>query len=198
MTTAEKLNLIEPIIKDPEFLRKVRNGQVVPFYIFDYDPHDEFMARDHILSLQEKVNRENGDIRIKVINLYELLIECLQEAKILDRSIQAEESKGTDRLFEAIKNKLGLKQETNVLIDKICEDVQPEDVIFITGVGSVYPVVRTHKVLSNLRPLMKRNPLIVMYPGTYINNEFSLFGEIDKDYYQAFKLILEGDTGNGN
>ena len=198
MTTAEKLNLIEPIIKDPEFLRKVRNGQVVPFYIFDYDPHDEFMTRDHILSLQEKVNRENGDIRIKVINLYELLIECLQEAKILDRSIQAEESKGTDRLFEAIKNKLGLKQETNVLIDKICEDVQPEDVIFITGVGSVYPVVRTYKVLSNLRPLMKRNPLIVMYPGTYINNEFSLFGEIDKDYYQAFKLILGGDTGNGN
>lgn len=198
MTTAEKLNLIEPIIKDPEFLRKVRNGQVVPFYIFDYDSHDEFMARDHILSLQEKVNRENGDIRIKVINLYELLIECLQEAKILDRSIQAEESKGTDRLFEAIKNKLGLKKETNVLIDKICKNVQPEDVIFITGVGSVYPVVRTHKVLSNLRPLIKRNPLIVMYPGTYINNEFSLFGEIDKDYYQAFKLILEGDRGNGN
>ena len=67
-------------------------------------------------------------------------------------------------------------------------------VIFLTGVGKVYPIVRTHKVLSNLRPLLKRNPLIVMYPGTYINNELSLFGEIDRDYYQAFKLILEGDN----
>jgi hypothetical protein len=79
-------------------------------------------------------------------------------------------------------------------IDKIRDGIEPEDVIFLTGVGNVYPIVRTHKVLSNLRPLIKRNPLIVMYPGTYINNEFSLFGEIDRDYYQAFKLILEGDN----
>lgn len=198
MTTAEKLNLIEPIIKDPEFLRKVRNGQVVPFYILDYDPRDEYMAREHISSLQEKINFENGDINIKVINLYELLLECMSEAKILDRSIQAETERGSDRLFEAIKNKLGLKKETNVFIDKIYKGVQPEDVIFLTGVGNVYPIIRTHKVLSNLRPFIKRNPLIVMFPGTYMNNEFSLFGEIDKDYYQAFKLILEGDTGNGN
>jgi hypothetical protein len=79
-------------------------------------------------------------------------------------------------------------------IDKIAEQIKPEDVVFITGVGKAYPIIRTHKVLSNLKPLIKKNPLIVMYPGTYINNEFSLFGEIDKDYYQAFKLILEGDN----
>ena len=79
-------------------------------------------------------------------------------------------------------------------MDKIAEGIQPEDVVFLTGVGKVYPIVRTHKVLSNLRPLLKRNPLIVMYPGTYINNELSLFGKIDRDYYQAFKLILEGDN----
>ena len=79
-------------------------------------------------------------------------------------------------------------------INKIADSIEPDDVIFITGVGKAYPIIRTHKVLSNLRPLIKRNPLVVMYPGTYINNEFSLFGEIDKDYYQAFKLILEGDN----
>ncbi|WP_022770174.1 DUF1788 domain-containing protein [Butyrivibrio sp. NC2007] len=194
MTTAEKLNLIEPRIKDKEFLEKVRGGHIIPFYILDYDPRDEGMAREHVLNLQDKINKENCGIHIKVIDLYKLLLECLQEKGYLEKALKAEESKGTDKLFEGIKNTLGLKKEINMYIDKIRDGIEPEDVIFLTGVGNVYPIVRTHKVLSNLRPLIKRNPLIVMYPGTYINNEFSLFGEIDRDYYQAFKLILEGDN----
>lgn len=193
MTTAEKLNLIEPRIKDKEFIAKVRSGHTVPFYILDYDPADEGMAREHVLNLQDKINKENGDIRIKVIDLYDLLLECLKEKGFLDKALKAEESKGTEKLIEAIKNTLGLKKEINVYIEKIVKGVEPDDVLFLTGVGKAYPIIRTHKVLSNLRPLLKWNPLIVMYPGTYINNEFSLFGEIDKDYYQAFKLILEGD-----
>lgn len=194
MTTAEKLNLIEPRIKDKEFLSKVRGGHTVPFYILDYDPQDEGMAREHVLNLQDKINKENGDIQIKVMDLYDLLLECLNEKGFLEKALKAEESKGTEKLIEAVKNTLGLKRENNVYINKIAESVEPDDVLFLTGVGKAYPIVRTHKVLSNLRPLIKRNPLIVMYPGTYINNEFSLFGEIDKDYYQAFKLILEGDN----
>lgn len=194
MTTAEKLNLIEPRIKDKEFLYKVRAGHTVPFYILDYDPQDEYMAREHVLNLQDKINKENGEIRIKVVDLYNLLLECLKEKGFLEKALKAEEAKGTDKLQEAIKNTLGLKKETNMYIDKIANQIEADDVVFITGVGKVYPIVRMHKVLSNLRPLVKRNPLVVMYPGTYINNEFSLFGEIDKDYYQAFKLILEGDN----
>ncbi len=192
MTTAEKLNLIEPRIKDKEFLEKVREGRIVPFYILDYDPKDEYMAREHVLNLQDKVNKENCDIRIKVIDLYELLLECLRDKGFLEKALKAEEVKGTEKLIEAIKNTLQLKKESNVYIDKIVEGIQPEDVVFLTGVGKVYPIVRTHKVLSNLKPILKRNPLIVMYPGTYINNELSLLSEIDKDYYQAYKLILEG------
>ncbi len=193
MTTAEKLNLIEPRIKDEEFLEKIRGGLIVPFYILDYDPKDEFIAREHVLNLQDKVNKENGDIKIKVFDLYELLLECLKEKGFLEKALMAEELKGTEKLIEAIKNTLGLKKETNMYVDKIVTNINPEDVIFLTGVGKAFPVIRTHKVLSSIRPYIKRNPLIVMYPGTYINNEFSLFGEIDKDYYQAFKLILEGD-----
>lgn len=198
MTTAEKLNLIEPRIKNKDFLEKIRQGHTVPFYILDYDAKDEFMARDHVNNLQEKINHENGDIKIKAFDLYDLLLECLEEKGFLAKALKAESSRGTDKLIEAIKNTLGLKKEKNMYIDKIVSGIEAEDVVFLTGVGKAYPIIRTHKVLSNLRPLIKRNPLIVMYPGTYINNEFSLFGEIDKDYYQAFKLILEGDTGNGN
>ena len=198
MTTADKLNMIEPIIRNKDFLVRVRQGNVIPFYILDFDAKDEFMVREHILNLQDKINQENGDIKIKVFDLYDILIECLNEKGFLEKALKAEELRGTEKLIEAIKNTLGLKKEINMYINKITEKIQSQDVIFITGVGKAYPIIRTHKVLSNIRPLIKRNPLVVMYPGTYKNNEFSLFGEIDKDYYQAFKLILEGDTGNGN
>ena len=194
MTTAEKLNLIEPRIKNPEFIEKIRSGQIVPFYILDYDPQDEFMVREHISILKDKVNKENANIKIKVVDLYDLLLECLQEKGFLEKSLKAESEKGTERVFEAIKNALGLKKETNIYIDKIVNRINPEDVVFLTGVGKAFPIIRTHKVISCLKPIIRRNPIIVMYPGTYINNELSLFGEIDKDYYQAYKFILEGDN----
>lgn len=193
MTTTDKLNLIEAKIKDEEFIQRVRDGHIVPFYVLDYDPKDEGIAREHVKNLQDKINKENGNIKINVIDLYDLLLECMKEKGILEKALNMEESKGTDRLIEAIKNSIGLKKEKNMLIDKILDSIKPEDVVFLTGIGKVYPILRAHKVLSTIKPYIRRNPLILMYPGVYINNELSLFGEIDKDYYQAYQFVLEGD-----
>lgn len=198
MTTAEKLNSIEPRLKEPGFLESVRSGVNVPFYILDYDPADEFMVREYVGLLKGKINSESNDMVIKEFDLYDLIIECLEEKKQLDMALMMEESKGTLRLYEAIKNTTGLKLESNMISKKFLEDLQPNDVLVVTGVGKAYPILRVHKVLSMLKAYIKFNPLIVMYPGTYVNNELSLFGEIDREYYQAFKFILEGDYGNGN
>ena len=198
MTTAEKLNSIEPRLKEPGFLESVRSGVNVPFYILDYDPADEFMVREYVGLLKGKINSESNDMVIKEFDLYDLITECLEEKKQLDMALMMEESKGTLRLYEAIKNTTGLKLESNMISKKFLEDLQPNDVLVVTGVGKAYPILRVHKVLSMLKAYIKFNPLIVMYPGTYVNNELSLFGEIDREYYQAFKFILEGDYGNGN
>ena len=198
MTTAEKLNSIEPRLKEPGFLESVRSGVNVPFYILDYDPADEFMVREYVGLLKGKINSESNDMVIKEFDLYDLIIECLEEKKQLDMALMMEESKGTLRLYEAIKNTTGLKLESNMISKKFLEDLQPNDVLVVTGVGKAYPILRVHKVLSMLKAYIKFNPLIVKYPGTYVNNELSLFGEIDREYYQAFKFILEGDYGNGN
>ena len=198
MTTAEKLNSIEPRLKEPGFLESVRSGVNVPFYILDYDPADEFMVREYVGLLKRKINSESNDMVIKEFDLYDLITECLEEKKQLDMALMMEESKGTLRLYEAIKNTTGLKLESNMISKKFLEDLQPNDVLVVTGVGKAYPILRVHKVLSMLKAYIKFNPLIVMYPGTYVNNELSLFGEIDREYYQAFKFILEGDYGNGN
>lgn len=198
MTTAEKLNSIEPRLKEKGFLESVRSGHSVPFYIFDYDPTDEFMVREYIPLLAEKLNTENSGITVKEFDLYNMIIECLESKGFLQSALKAEESRGTFKLIEAIKNTTGLKNEVNMISNKFLENIEPDDVLIVTGVGKAYPILRVHKVLSMLKAHVKYNPLIVMYPGTYINNELSLFGEIDREYYQAFKFILEGDYGNDN
>lgn len=198
MTTAEKLNSIEPRLKEPGFLESVRSGANVPFYILDYDPADEFMVREYIGLLKDKINSGSSDMVIKEFDLYDMIIECLDEKNQLEMALKMEESKGTLRLHEAIKNTTKLKLENNMISEKFLADLQPNDILIVTGVGKAYPILRVHKVLSMLKAYVKYNPLIVMYPGTYINNELSLFGEIDREYYQAFKFILEGDYGNGN
>lgn len=198
MTTAAKLNSIEPRLKEPGFLESVRSGHNVPFYILDYNPADEFMVREYIQILKEKINSESSEMVIKEFDLYDMIIECLEEKGFLQSALKAELSKGTLKLVEAIKNTTGLKNATNMILGKFIADIQSNDILIVTGVGKAYPILRVHKVLSMLKAHIKYNPLIVMYPGTYINNELSLFGEIDREYYQAFNFILEGDYGNDN
>jgi hypothetical protein len=64
------------------------------------------------------------------------------------------------------------------------------DLLVITGVGSAYPLLRTHRLLNCLQPLLKRVPLVVFYPGKYTGQSLSLFGRLaDDNYYRAFQLI---------
>jgi len=41
-------------------------------------------------------------------------------------------------------------------------------VTLLTGVGRVFPFLRTHTLLESLQPAMMRHPLILFFPGQYI------------------------------
>ena len=41
------------------------------------------------------------------------------------------------------------------------------DLVLVSGVGSVWPLLRTHSLLNNLQPVMGRTPLVLFYPGRY-------------------------------
>ena len=40
-------------------------------------------------------------------------------------------------------------------------------VLFITGVGEVFPYIRSHNVLNNLQKAAKEQPTIMFFPGQY-------------------------------
>lgn len=190
MITAEKLNKIEERIKEPDFIKTRGLGNEVPFYIFDYEPSDEFIVREHLKMLKQKINNENGIVKIKEIDLFDVLVDCLKEKGYLGKSIDLEKRYGSEKFIDTIKNSLGLKTENNIFVKKIVEQIEPNDVIFITGVGKIYPIMRSHKLLNNLFPYVTQNPLVLFFPGNYTGYGLDLFGEIKGDnYYRAFSLL---------
>ena len=64
------------------------------------------------------------------------------------------------------------------------------DVLLITGVGKVYPFMRSHNILDNIQYLFSDIPVLMLYPGTFNGQDLGLFGKfLDGHYYRAFNLI---------
>ena len=62
----------------------------------------------------------------------------------------------------------------------------------LTGVGAVYPMLRTHTLLSALHPIMGTTPLLMFFPGRYDGHSLRLFNTLTEDhYYRAFRLVPE-------
>ena len=78
-----------------------------------------------------------------------------------------------------------------VIIPKIKEIILEANprFAFISGVGSVYPFVRSHGILNNIDELASECNLILFFPGEYNNLQLKLFGSIsDENYYRGHNL----------
>jgi len=184
----ERLNEILPKITDDDFLSGKGLGNEIAFYIFDYRPEEELRIRDHIQFLLEHIPRQKPDLRVKHVNLFDLVLDHLKERNLLDRSVQMQKEKGDEALEKALRSPLKAEK----LADIFVAFVQPteQDLVLVSGVGNVWPLVRTHALLNNLHPVMGDTPLVMFYPGRYDGQTLKLFERIkDKNYYRAFKLV---------
>jgi hypothetical protein len=190
MTLNKRLDLIEPKILDKSFRTGRGTANEINFWIFDYDPADEMAVRAHVSYLEQRINNQYDDVRIVQFDLYKLILNVLREKNYLDKVIQMEQAKTSHAIINPIKKTLRLTLDGDLIIGKITESIVPErDIIFLTGVGKAWPIIRSHTVLNNLHSKIDRNPLVMFFPGDY-TNELRLFGEItDDNYYRAFKLI---------
>ena len=147
-------------------------------------------VRAHVDYLIQRVDGLYDDVRIVHFDLYNLMLEVLREKNYLEKVIAMEEAKGSEAIINPIKKTLRLTLDGDLIIGKIIENLVPErDVVFLTGVGKAWPIIRSHTILNNLHSKVDKNPLVMFFPGEY-TNELRLFEEItDDNYYRAFKLI---------
>ena len=187
----ERLNQILPKISSDEFLNSKGLGNEIGFWIFDYPPEREMEMRDFLTrTVLTSLNKSQPPIRAGIINLFDLVIQLLQERQLLDKAIDMQRTKGDEAVMAALRpvlkeDKLAQKVVAMVDIDNI-------DLLMLWGVGSAYPILRTHTLLSALHPLMGRTPLLMFYPGRYDGYSLRLFNKLSEDhYYRAFRLIPE-------
>ena len=190
MSLNQRLDLIEPKILEKNFRTGRGTANEVNFWIFDYPPEDELAVRSYVDSLVGRINGKQEDIHIKIFDLYNLLLDVLREKNYLDKVKKMEVDKGSSEIINPLKRTLRLTEDDDMIIKKIAENLTPEkDVIFITGVGKAWPIIRSHTVLNNLHSKVDKNPLVMFFPGEY-TDELKLLDDIsDGNYYRAFKLI---------
>ena len=183
----ERLNQIIPKITSDGFLRGTGIGNEVAFYIFDYPADEEVRLREYLEFLSGHLAKKHPDLRVKHVNLFEMVIESLETRDFLEKSFAKQKSNGDQALLKTLAPLFdGAKLST-----AFAEKVNPAetDLILVSGIGSVYPIVRTHNLLSALQPKMGHTPLVVFYPGVYDGQYVRLFGKLKGPYYRAFKLV---------
>lgn len=189
-TIYQRLDAIIPKITDKSFRENKGLGNEIGYYIFDYESKYELLVREHIEFVKQKINDEHSDINIKEFDLYEVMLEILDGKGYLQKNIEMEEKKGSEYVFNATKKALRLTLKNDMIVEYIVNRVEPNDIVFITGVGKAWPIIRSHTVLNNLHKAIDQVPVVMFFPGEYDGLELVLFDEIkDDNYYRAFQLV---------
>lgn len=184
----DRLNKIIPRLTSDELLHNRGLGNEIGFYIFDYPPESELEVRDYLQVVLKHIGKKKPGIRVRHIHLFSLITEYLKDAKFLDKAITLQRKKGNQALARALKGPLEPKKFARFFTVKA--DPDNHDLILISGVGSAWPMLRSHNLLNNLHPLMGNTPVVMFYPGVYTGAGMKLFGCLkENNYYRAFQLV---------
>lgn len=191
LSLEERLNQILPRVTSRDFLESKGLGNEIGFWIFDYPPDRELDVRDFVSgTILPALAKQAPPLRTGAVNLLSLVTDLLEERNLLDKAIEMQAGKGDDSTLAALRSVL----KEDKLAQKIAAqfEVSSLDLLIITGVGAVYPMLRTHTLLSALHPIMGKTPLLMFFPGRYDGHSLRLFNTLAEDhYYRAFRLVPE-------
>ena len=186
----ERLDKAESILKQPAFRQSKGLGNEIGYYIFDYPAEEELAVREWVKYIQNKYDSGSDGFRVIVFDLYDIVIDILKEKGYLEKCYDFEQKRGFERITRAVGNTLRITGQDSLIIRYIRERTPDNTVVFLTGIGKCYPLLRSHIVLNNLHQVIDNVPVVMFYPGKYDGQELILFGEIkDGNYYRAFKLV---------
>lgn len=186
----ERLDKMEEAIKKPSFRQSSGRANEVNYWVFDYPPEYELEVRERIKYMQNRNSKGAEDFELVVFDLYDIIIDFLKENDFMEDCYKFEKKKGLERITKAVSNSMKINDDDSYIVQYIKENTPENAVVFLTGVGKCFPILRSHKVLNNLHQAFVSAPVVMFFPGIYNEQELILFGEIkDDNYYRAFKLV---------
>jgi hypothetical protein len=180
-------NLFEGIFNklvSPEFGKNL--GGELPLFIQPIPAEQQDAAESQIRRLSTRLKKKG--IESVTINLYDLCMGILSDEGVLGTILEEEANLSREDIISTLDSILDIKSVIIPKIKDVIEEVHPS-YAFISGVGSVYPFVRSHGILNNIDELTGQCHLILFFPGEYNNLQLKLFGSIsDENYYRGHNL----------
>jgi hypothetical protein len=168
----------------PDFGKNL--GGELPLFIQPVPAEKQFDVESQIKRLSTRLKKKG--IESVSINLYDLCMDILREEDVLDAILESEADLEREDIISTLDSVLDIKTAIIPKIKEVIVENQPQ-YAFISGVGSVYPFVRSHGILNNIDELTGECNLILFFPGDYNNLQLKLFGIIsDENYYRGHNL----------
>lgn len=179
-----ELDRITSRISDANFLANKGLSNEVGIHVFKYAPQYELIVRGYI---ERIVATPSDTYRVIERDLYKILLEILGEKRVLGNVPDLEEKKGKDYLLAQLQK---IATPEAFLAKMKYEPHQCDDVLFLTGIGKVYPFMRSHKMLDSMQQVFSDIPIVMFYPGEFNGQSLTLFNKFhDGNYYRAFNLL---------
>ena len=195
-TLVEQEEHLFNVLSGRRFLAMEGLGNEVPFFIYPYEPE---IALD-VARVKKRVKNRLGTsgVTVREVNLYELTVEILKARGVWERVLAMEPDQDKHDFREMLQGMLDPQLHIAPAIRAKIED-GAFDIVFLTGIGEVFPYIRSHNVLNNLQSVITGKPMLMFFPGRYeqsasLGSSLVLFGRLKDDQYYRAKNILEQEA----
>lgn len=188
---AKRFKHLLALLSSPKFLAMEGLGNEIPFYICPFPVQKTIQMYRDVEDLKQQLCSKQ--IRVLQISMYQLALGLLQKRGILNQIIALEPTWDKIDLFEQLENVLQPEKHVVPALEEylVGSDYQ---ILLITGIGEVYPYIRTGTMLECMQSIKHKKPVVFFYPGEYdVENEsgsmLRLFSVMEDKHYRAYNIF---------
>lgn len=185
------------VLRSERFLKMEGLSKEVPFFIYHFPPSWTYEVESMRDRVRTKLQSDDG-LTVAQIDLYDLAVELLIERGVWERVVELEPTMDKGEFREVLQGMLDPHDHIAPAIRARLQG-QSSDVVFLTGLGEVFPFIRTHTVLENLQSVVVGRPMLAWFPGTYeftqtAGHQLRALNLSASDSYYRAKDILEQEA----
>lgn len=191
-------------LSDPGFQDPAKSDMYYNYYVFPYDPAQEYELERELLLFKNVLVRPVNYIDVLSIDLFDEFCNFLDTKTFGKhpylRYLLDKDAAMSDKVLSSLCSNANSEAFYKYLNDRILEHISKDDdelrrpFVFIYGIGRMYPYLRTNVLLTNYENYneVSKYKIIIFYPGRRVGNSYSLFNVLeDSNIYRATKIIDE-------
>jgi len=180
------------VMSSERFLKMQGLNSDIPFFICPYPTKMKIEVEAMIPQLAKHL--EKSGIRVLNVNLYDLCLNELKDNGVFDQLLEVEPDSDKGYFLESMQSILDVETHIIPAIQKEIAAFGSVDILFLSGIGEVFPYIRAHNLLNNLQSVAKGFPSVLFFPGKYEHTleqgaTLQLFDRLPSDkYYRAYDI----------